>query len=302
MSAAAVGSSDQAARLRALAAATRSDPAEPAHAAGRGVVVTVCSGKGGVGKTTFAVNAAVILARLGVHTVLVDLDIGVANADLLLGVSPPARLTRLALADGRLTGAASPIMPGFSLVAGIAGGSTAARLTGTELDGALVGLDRLRHAADLVLVDTGAGVGVESMTLAAAADLTIYVTTPEPTSIADAYAAHKCVSVSCGGAALGPACGLVVNAALDRREAARAADRLDATSRRFLGRSLPGFGWIRRDRRMARAGRSRVPVTVSAPMCRVSRDLSRCVEAVWSVCASIRAEEWSEGTKVAGRS
>ena len=289
---------DQAARLRVLAAEVGTTEAPRSAGVfvggggggggtGGGAVVAICSGKGGVGKTTFTVNAAAILAKAGVRTIVVDLDIGVANADVLLGVSPQTRLTRSSLAAGRLDELVTPTHLGFGLVAGVSGLRTAARLRPSELDGALLGLDRLRAHADLVLVDTGAGVGVESITLAATADASVVVTTPEPASIADAYAAHKCIAL-CGIEAGGqptPRSVLVVNMAKNRREADDAARRIDATSRRFLGGAMPCVGWVRRDDRMHRSVRARVPVAVDAPMCKVSKDLRRCARAIWSACS-----------------
>ncbi|MEM7755561.1 MAG: P-loop NTPase [Planctomycetota bacterium] len=293
---------DQASRLRSLVA-RESGPRSAGRAVhvdrsdsgshGRGVVAAVCSGKGGVGKTTFAVNAAVVLAREGVRVVLVDLDVGVANADVLLGATPSRRLTRRDLLDGSVYGAMVRTKFGFDLVPGISGGHTAARLSSSELDGAMVAIDALRAHADVVLLDTGAGVGVESVALAATADVSVVVTTPEPASIADAYAAHKCVAFArtTPGEAVRASSYLVVNNASGAHDAASAAARLDATSRRFLGGPMPSLGWIAQDRRVSRSARSRVPVAVAAPMCRASRGIVSCAHAVWSVCLGVCADK-----------
>jgi len=300
------GIADQAARLRDLVLGVDSESSAKAEAArtpsppqhtGLGTVVAVCSGKGGVGKTTFAVNAAAVLARKGVRTIVVDLDVGVANADVLLGLTPRARLSRRALVEGRLAERLLATPYGLRLVAGIIGASDASRLRPDEIDGAILGIERLRSHADLIFVDTGAGVGVESITLAATADASLIVTTPEPASIADAYASHKCIAyagVERGGQPK-PSSWLIVNAADNAKQANAAAARLNATSERFLGGGLPCLGWIRRDRRVGRSAHARVPVAVNTPLCRVSRDIAGCAHAVWSACAARRADVRTAG-------
>lgn len=289
---------DQASRLRALIA---SAPRE--RAADRGVapaalppdqapIVAVASGKGGVGKTTFAVNTAVALAKRGLRVTLVDLDIGVANADLLLGLHAQRRLTRADLRAGQLERAATVTPYTFTLIPGPTGSASAARLDAPDLDGILTGLERLRATCDLVLVDTGAGVGLESVTLASTADHTVVVTTPEPASIADAYAMIKCVAHAHRRADETPRPPLlVVNAAAGKRDAAGAYGRISRTTKHFLQLKVVPLGAVRRDARVERAARSRVPVVAAAPLAGASRDLTRCARTLWGVCASARAAQ-----------
>lgn len=299
---------DQASRLRALIASAPREVAAARPAApdvlppDQAPIVTVASGKGGVGKTTLAVNTAVVLAKRGLRVTLVDLDIGVANADVLLGLSAQRRLTRADLRSGQLERASVETPYGFTLIPGPAGGASAARLDAPDLDGILTGLERLRATCDLVLVDTGAGVGLESVTLASTADHTVVVTTPEPASIADAYAMIKCVAHAhrrAGETARPPL--LVVSAAAGKRDAADACSRISRTTKHFLQLAVRPIGAIRRDARVERAARSRVPVVAAAPLAGASRDLTRCARALWGVCAGARAAQNFETVQGAAR-
>ncbi len=301
---------DQASRLRALIASGTSERAthrtEPTAAApDQAPIVAVASGKGGVGKTTLAVNTAVALAKQGLRVTLVDLDIGVANADVLLGLTAQRRLTRADLRAGHLDRAAIDTPYGFTLIPGPAGSASAARLDTTDLDGILTGLERLRATCDLLLVDTGAGVGLESVTLASTADHTIVVTTPEPASIADAYAMIKCIAHAHTRAGETPRSPwLVISSVHGKRDAAAAYDRISRTAKHFLKLRVRPLGAVRRDARVERAARSRVPVVAAAPMTAASRDLTRCARALWSVCAGDRVTqnpETVQGTAHQGR-
>ncbi|MBY0309306.1 MAG: AAA family ATPase, partial [Phycisphaerales bacterium] len=194
--------SDQARRLRSLM------DAGPLPVPGRRArVVAVSSGKGGVGKTNLAVNLAIALQRRGVRTTLLDLDLGLANADLLCGLNPPSRLDRAALRDITLEALTVLAPGGFRLVPGSVGlgrpGARAAVGLGapSEADtSALARLHELDACSDVVILDTGAGMGQLVRSCLAVAELVLLVATPEPTSIADAYALLK---VACGGRTCG---------------------------------------------------------------------------------------------------
>lgn len=174
----------------------------PAAAATRTArVLTIASGKGGVGKTNLAVNLSIALARAGQRVALVDADMGVANADVLCGLNPRARLDQAIVAwsgtgpgsEARrtLNDLAVDAPGGFRLVPG-----AVAHVRSTDADPALRqrfldGLFDLDTTADLIVLDAPAGVGPTVLACVEAADRTMVVATPEPTSIADAYALIK---------------------------------------------------------------------------------------------------------------
>ncbi|MBI1190840.1 MAG: P-loop NTPase [Tepidisphaera sp.] len=244
-------------------------------------LIAVTSGKGGVGKTSVSVNLAVALSKLGRRISLLDADLGLANADLLCGMNPVNRLDA-AIDPSRTDGVASRALSqiavdapgGFKLVPGSAGLARMANLSHSQRAALLQGLIDLESFSDAVLVDTGAGLSEQVTAFVAAADLALVVVSPDPTSIADAYAMIKCVSRMPSP----PKFALVVNMAESEDEGFEVHKRMSATCSRFLGFGVPLFGVVRRDAAAQEAVRARVPVMVGTPRARSSRDIERIAE------------------------
>ena len=153
--------------------------------------IAVVSGKGGVGKTNLVANVAVAAAGLGAKVLVVDGDLGLANVDVLLGLAP--KLTAADVIEGRcrfedalLTGPR-----GIHILPAASGRSDLPGFRPERLAGLLIPFFEASEGYDLVLVDTGAGVGPAVISMAAACDLALLVVTSEPTSLADAYATLK---------------------------------------------------------------------------------------------------------------
>lgn len=281
----------------------------------RARLIAFSSGKGGVGKTNSCVNLAIALSALGKRTTLVDADLGLANADVLCGLSPTKRLEHVvgSAASQPLNGShppskstarLAPIPPGmreiavdapggFRLVPGAAGIARMADLKQDQRVRLLTGIAELERDCDLVLVDTAAGLGRDCLTFMQTADLGIVVATPEPTSITDAYALIKCtlterpiaqrahhLRVENGAAAPRARLALLVNQVVDEREAAAVHARIAGACARFLGYQLPLLGWIAQDARVAAAVRKRNPVLLDAPRSRASEDIRRVAKAI----------------------
>ena len=234
-----------------------------------GRVTAVASGKGGVGKTWLAITLAHAMALRGRHVVLVDADLGLANADVQLGLSPELDLG--AVLAGRVTAEAAviPHAAGFALLPGRSGAAALASLDGTALDAALALPRRLAERFEEVVVDIGAGIGAAQRRLLASADLPLVVATDEPTSLTDAYAVVKLLARD----APGRAAQLVVNMAANQLGGARVHAALEAASLRFLGRGLDCAGAVRRDAKVAEAIRAQVPLLTRHPASPAARDV-----------------------------
>jgi flagellar biosynthesis protein FlhG len=282
----AAGLDDQATRLRAIIESQRArGPAEAAPAATvgrRARVISVSSGKGGVGKTNLCVNLAIALAGAGKRVTLLDADLGLANADVLCGITPTKRLERfVGVADGAAVGSRSALAEltveapgGFRLVPGSAGVARMAELSEHERARLLAGVAELERDADLLIIDTAAGLGHSVLELMQVADLSIVVVTPEPTSIADAYAVIKCAAAqSPGPEGRRARLALVVNQARDRAEAQAVHRRISGVASRFLGFEVPLLGRVALDPRVTLAVRRRTPVLIDAPRAECSRDI-----------------------------
>jgi flagellar biosynthesis protein FlhG len=235
----------------------------------RSLVLT--SGKGGVGTSNLALNLAIALGELGRRVVLVDADLGLANIDLLCGLAPASDLGDV-LAGGRPLADAIVRGPGGIRIApGAHGMRTLVEVLGDAPTRLVAELAELEEEADFLLVDAGSGLGPSIATLAAAADDLVLVTTPEPTSVADAHAAINRFR----RLAARPRLLAVVNQANSAAEAGDVLVRLSASSRQFLGTLVTGLGHVRSDSHVPLAVRMRRPFVVAYPNAIASRGVRR---------------------------
>ena len=259
--------SDQATKLRALAATNavgpeerdHSDRSEPLPATTR--VIAVTSGKGGVGKTTLAVNLALLLAEQGASALIVDADLGLANVDVMLGLDSTRHMGHLLL-PGYEAEDVSTVGP--HCVRLISGGSGLRELAEASAEERRSLIGKLRtyfQKFDYVLVDTSPGIGPEVVDFLRVAQEILLVTTPEPTSLRDTYAATKMI------ASLVPDCEvqLVVNAASSLAEAEKAVEALNVVTAKFLGRRYELWRSIESDPMALRAIHQRIPLALLCP-------------------------------------
>lgn len=274
---------EQVAGLRRMAEALRGDIQSTlrAHSRRSGVrIVAVTSGKGGVGKTNFAVNLALAMVEQGQPALLVDADLGLANADLILGAEPPYHLGNVLRGQVSLGEAVFTGPGGLRL---LAGGTALEELANLPPERIMQFLSQLPDAArsgDLVLIDTGAGLAALVRAFLGAAPEVIVVTTPEPTAIADAYATIKVMARENQGVTVF----LVVNQAEHQKEAREASRTLVRVASRYLGVSLRELGSIPRDPCVPRSVREKRPFFLAAPSAPAS-------QAVRAVAARLQGED-----------
>ncbi len=271
--------SDQADGLRELVRARSGTTAlaeVPAGARGaelpaRARSLLFTSGKGGVGTSNLALNLAIALGEAGQRVVLVDADLGLANIDLLCGLAPANDLGDVLAGTCPLADAVVPGPGGIQLVPGAHGMRTLVEALGDGPARLADELAELEAGSDFVVVDAGSGLGAGIATLAAAADEVVVVTTPEPTSVADAHAAIHRFRRLPGP----PRLRAVVNQATSSAEAADVLARLSATSRQFLGTVVTDLGHIRADPHVPLAVRARRPFVVAYPGSVAARGVRR---------------------------
>lgn len=243
----------------------------------RARTIAVTSGKGGVGKTTVSVNLAVQLARMGRRVILLDADLGTANADVLCNLSPSNNLAHVVAGRKRIEEAIVPAPGGFEMIPGASGLAQIAAMGQRERDHLMQQMRRLEASADVILIDTGAGVSPNVLGFLVAADEMLVVTTPEPTAITDAYAVIKTVCRQMGHA--DPITDLrirvLVNMVRDTNEAKDVYDRLAAVSEKFLGVRLRLAGHVNNDPRVPMSIRRRRPFVLDSPSTAAANCLNR---------------------------
>jgi flagellar biosynthesis protein FlhG len=233
----------------------------------RAQTIAVTSGKGGVGKTNLAVNLATVLASLNRKVTLLDADMGLANADIICNVQPRYNLAHVVAGQKTLAEVMAPVPAGFSLVAGASGLARMADLTEGDRARLLGELETLQDSADVLIIDTGAGIGRNVLAFTAAADQIVVVTTPEPTAITDAYAVIK-VLVRCGTQGL---ISVMVNQAKSRDEAKMVHERIAGVCRQFLKTDVTFGGYVVSDPSVPDSVRKRSPFVAQFPKCNAAQ-------------------------------
>ena len=231
---------------------TASKPVTPAS------VFAITSGKGGVGKTNVVANLAAALALHKKRVMVIDADLGLANVDLFLGVTPAYTLADFFTGLAALDEIIIPNRDGILLLPGASGVQEITSLRHDQKVALLTELDALSHEVDFVLVDTGSGIADTVTYFATSAQEIVVVVTPEPSSITDAYALIKVLVFVYQEKRFW----VLANNVSDEAEARRLFDALSGTVLRFLNASLDLFGWVPRDPQLIQAVvRSQLVVT-----------------------------------------
>jgi len=227
----------------------------------RASVIAVTSGKGGVGKSNIAVNLAIRFAQAGKDVVLLDADLGLANADVLCNLDLPSNLAHVIARKRELSDVMVRAPGGFRLIGGASGLARMADLSDMDRQRLVDALAEVESAADILLIDTGAGISPNVLCFTRAADHVLVVTTPEPTAITDAYAVIKVVTRDAGTSRVS----LLVNQVRSPGEARVVYERISRVARQFLGVSVYDGGFVYADESVPQAVRRRQPFVIGSP-------------------------------------
>ncbi|MFP4301035.1 MAG: MinD/ParA family protein [Spirochaetaceae bacterium] len=213
-------------------------------------IITVASGKGGVGKTNISTNLALAYAELGKKVILMDADLGLANVNVVLGIIPKYNLYHLIRRQKSMKEIIMNTNYGIQIVAGASGFAKIANLSEEERRAFIDELSTLSDA-DIIIIDTSAGVSNNVLSFVAAADDAIIVTTPEPTAITDAYGIIKIIATEIDN--LNLSLKLIVNRVKSVTEGKKVAERVINIASQFLNLKVDYLGYVYDDNSVQQA-------------------------------------------------
>lgn len=253
---------DQAEKLRVLARTMKEQvEAEIKGTSKKTRVIAVTSGKGGVGKTNFTINLALAIKSYGLRVIVLDADLGLANVDVVLGVTPEFTLYNVLKGEKSISEIITSGPENLQIIAGGSGIQELANLRKWQVDNFINKLDELEGMADILIIDTGAGLSRNVMSFVLAADEVILVTTPEPTAITDAYGLVKSMATKKKEGVIH----LVVNKVENGEEFDIVANNLTVVAEKFLKMNLEKLGFIVDDANVSKAVKSQEPFILKYP-------------------------------------
>jgi flagellar biosynthesis protein FlhG len=253
---------DQAQKLRDIVKTTELTDTNDAR------IITVSSGKGGVGKTNFTVNMGLALGKLGKRVTIIDADLGLANVDVLLGIVPKYNLSHVIKGEMTVEEVIVNGPYGISIISGGSGIMDLIDLEQNQLEKLIESLKYCNDISDYILIDTGAGLSKSVLSFVDAASDIIVVITPDPTSITDAYALIKNIIKD-----EDKKIKLVINRVESNEEGDEVFNKLEQAVTKFLNKSLENLGYIFEDNNLKKAVRKQMPVIEAYPRAIASKGI-----------------------------
>lgn len=253
---------DQAQKLRDMAVGNNSAKVPK--------VITVTSGKGGVGKSNFVVNLSIALQKTGKSVLIFDADVGMGNDDILMGYLPKYNVFDIINKNMNIEDVIIQGPLGVRLLPGGSGLNKIEEFTTGQREEFLSKLTSLNNV-DYIIMDTGAGINRSVLGFIACCNELIVITTPEPTSLTDAYSLLKVVNHF----KLKKDAQIVVNRVIDIEEGRNTFEKFNNAVDSFLKIKLSYLGYITEDKRLIQAVRQQEPFTIKYPNCNAAVDIQR---------------------------
>lgn len=257
---------DQAEKLRAKI--------EQLQSGAKTKTIAVVSGKGGVGKSNFSLNFALGLSKAGASVLLFDMDIGMGNIDILMGVTPEHSIVDMFEdQELRLRDVIEKGVDNLSYIAAGTGLSKIFKLDDEKFELFITQLEELVVDYQYIIFDMGAGITEESLQFILSVNEVMVIATPEPTSITDAYAVMKYIHLKESNMPFY----LIVNRAFSEQQALSTSNRLENVVKQFLDKDVVALGDLPDDRAVMKAVSHQIPFLLYAPDSEVSRSMLRIV-------------------------
>ena len=250
---------DQAQQLRNVIKAKNQNNIKAAR------VITITSGKGGVGKSNLAVNLAVQLRKKGQRVIILDADFGLANIEIMFGVVPKHNLSSLLFQGKSIRDIISKGPMDIGFISGGNGVLGLNNLTRDQIMYLVKNISELNELADVIIIDTGAGISDQVLEFVLASPEVILVTTPEPSSLTDSYSVLKALYRNPNFVQGGTSIHVVANRAQSIEDGQMVYDKLKSVVEQFLNGSINYLGMIPQDSDLERAVRQQKIVSIQEP-------------------------------------
>jgi len=239
-------------------------------------IITITSGKGGVGKSSVTVNLALALSQMGLRILIIDADFGLANIDVMLGMPSRYNLSHLLKKERALHEIVQQWHDSIYYISGGSGIRELLHMNEAQVAKIIDGALDLPEPVDIILCDTGAGVNDMIISLAAASTEVLLVTTPEPTAILDAYALLKTLYQEDEA----PQAWLIMNKAVSAKEAENAIVSFVRITDKYLNQQIEPIGSILYDDDMAKSIKQQTPLMLSQPKSITARNFLSIAQAL----------------------
>jgi len=227
-------------------------------------VITVTSGKGGVGKSNVSVNLAIQFKKLGKRVIIFDADFGLANVEVIFGIVPKYNMFDMIYNNKDITEVLTAGPLGIEFISGGSGVQELLRLDKNQLAYMIEKLYELDRLADIIIIDTGAGISDSVLDFVAASSEVLLVTTPEPTSITDAYAVLKAIKRRHDNVDQ-KLINLLVNRTDSIAEGKEIFNKLNKVTNKYLDLELTNIGYLPNDKHLVKAVVEQKPVSILFP-------------------------------------
>ncbi|MDR7856250.1 MinD/ParA family protein [Tissierella sp.] len=261
---------DQADKLRKIMNTNIIKDEENLNKENKAKVISISSGKGGVGKTNFAINFSISLSRLNYKVVIIDADIGLSNIEILAGVNMNYTLADIVLSDKTIFDIMGNGPEGIKIISGGSGLKELKLFDNDNILKLMKEIENLQSTVDYIIIDTGAGISPAVTDFIMTSSELIVVCTPDPTSLMDSYTLIKSVIHTEYKGHIS----VVTNLVSGRNEGKEIYTKLSNTSNNFLGVQVDYLGYIERNELVTQGIRNQIPFTVSHPNSPISKRIN----------------------------
>jgi ATPases involved in chromosome partitioning len=273
---------DQAARLRKLVEERKVDQIRVDQKK-TARIISVTSGKGGVGKTSLSVNLAAHLSKQGTKILLIDADLGLSNVEIMLGVTPSYTLKDVIKHGKDIEDVIINGPYNLDFISGGNGFLELAELSEIEREEILIKIHKLEELYDIIIIDTGAGISKNVTAFLTISDEIIVITTSEPTALTDAYSIMKVISEE----KLKQKIGLIINRVKTKSEFQQASNILISTAKKFLGEEIKSLGYVYEDPNVRKTIYKKTPFVIYYPD-------SKASDCIIDIVANLKLKEKPE--------